>query len=521
MTPISWESDRKRALEFVARPSPLKILLKTRDDPFFLERWITHHSKIVPNSDLIIFDNHSTDERVLETYERYADIPVFTFTGIHTILHDWEMQHDLYIALQSSQHHCFLDTDEFLGAIVNDRWVADPTLLSLLKPDESVPVTWLHNAIGSENIFAVRDSMEKGLLWGKPILARTPPKAGVLGHNVQFDPKVFENSTLHNFFLLHLINLDRDQRIRANLNKLKARGRVPQDTTVEMVREMSADDNDSYNVKLYFSELQKLLTSEYPAPPDEPKPGQLKIQSDLTIKYGAPLAQDTMRRHLSCPPTLYERLADGHKQGIDSGHVLPLKTPKAPPASDSFPSSMTKAEQDVYLSALEQSRHVIEFGVGSPTFMAVSSPAHTITSVDSDVNQILKIRRDNKISEAEASGRLSLRWADIGPVQDWGHPHGEQYRFKWSLYPSSFWLRPFDLALIDGRFRVACAVQGALNGCPMVLFHDFWDRPYYHDVLEIFDVKQKVDTLAALTPKPSFDRAAALNLYENYKNNPN
>ena len=43
----------------------LKILLKTKDDPFFLAQWIDHHLGIVGPGNIIIFDNGSTNSEVL------------------------------------------------------------------------------------------------------------------------------------------------------------------------------------------------------------------------------------------------------------------------------------------------------------------------------------------------------------------------------------------------------------------------------------------------------------------------
>jgi len=523
MLHISWDADRERALKIVAKPSPLKILLKTKDDPFFLERWITHHSNIVPFTDLIIFDNDSTNESVLKTYKRFPGVAVFNFKGMHNNIHDWAIQHDLYRALQSSQHFCFLDTDEFLGAIIDDRWVADSSIIELLKPEESTPATWLFNAAGSDTIFEVKSqsALEQGMLWGKPILAQTPPKAGVLAHTVQFDPQIFNISTVANFFILHLTKLDRAQRIQTNINKLKARGVIPQDATLETIKSMSVKPTDSYNVKLYLEELHKLISAKETPPTTEATDGHIKIENNSSIIYGSPRTRDLVRQHVSDSPSLYERIANWHAQGIKSGQILPLKKPRDFLLPALLPPRVSKAEEGVYLAALQNSRHILQFGINDSIFTALASPTQTITSVDSDVGEILRIREDETISQAEASGRLSLRWADIGPVQNFGRPRGEQYRFKWSSYSSAFWQKEFDLVFIDGLFRIACAVQAALKGCPLILFHDFWNRPGYHAVLEIFDVKQKVDTLAALAPKAGFDRPAAINMYERYKDDPN
>lgn len=534
MKPLSWETQRRAAIDIISRPAKLKIILKTKDDPFFLERWIAHHARIATEENLIIFDNMSTDPDVIKIYEDRPHLPVFTFSGMHNNIHDWEMQRDLYDALhQASTHFCFLDTDEFLGAIIDNHWIADESISSLLRSGEAAPATWLFNAAGSDRIFEVKDAneLEQGLLWGKPILPSPPSMAGVLTHSVQYDPSIFKSTRTTNFFILHLKNLDREQRIQANIKKLKSRGIIPADATEETVRHRGIKPNDSYNVRLYLKEAHQLLSEGTPSAPSTPAENQMEIQRSGAIQFGSANAKATFDQHLSNNRSVYERIADGHQRAKKAGLVLELKpaNPVRPPMSTTeesapFPPHMSAAEQSVYRSVLQKSRRIIEFGTGGSTFMALaSSSVLSITSIESDVSWILKLRQEQKIIEAESNGRLNLYWSDIGPVGNWGHPSDERYRIKWPSYSTIYWQpwAPFDLALIDGRFRVACAIQAALNGCHTIIFHDFWNRPEYHDVLHIMEPTEKVDTLAVLRPKADFDRASAQSIYEKFKIIPN
>ena len=51
-------------------------------------------------------------------------------------------------------------------------------------------------------------------------------------------------------------------------------------------------------------------------------------------------------------------------------------------------------------------------------------------------------------------------------------------------------LSHFDAALVDGRFRVACALKllPFLTQDSVLFMHDFWRRPMYHAVLDFHDV---------------------------------
>ena len=94
----------------------LKLVLKTKNNAFFLERWIQHHLKIVGDQNLIIFDNMSSDPAVFDVYRRYASqIIIIHYKQYHLLLHNPNEFYYFYKALyESSDFYAFLDVDEFL-----------------------------------------------------------------------------------------------------------------------------------------------------------------------------------------------------------------------------------------------------------------------------------------------------------------------------------------------------------------------------------------------------------------------
>ena len=56
------------------------------------------------------------------------------------------------------------------------------------------------------------------------------------------------------------------------------------------------------------------------------------------------------------------------------------------------------------------------------------------------------------------------------------------------------------MILIDGRFRVACAlnVLKHINRDTYVYIHDFTDRPKYHVLLNYYEIVDKADRLVKL-----------------------
>ena len=128
---------------------------------------------------------------------------------------------------------------------------------------------------------------------------------------------------------------------------------------------------------------------------------------------------------------------------------------------------------------------MVEFGSGTSTFFALSCGVRRLVSVESDPAWLARLRDDPRCAEAEASGRLMLLHADIGRVRDRGYPINDRRKDIGTTYASAPWPvcdHRADVVLVDGRFRVACALTAALESGAgtMILIHDYSNRPFYH-----------------------------------------
>jgi hypothetical protein len=101
----------------------------------------------------------------------------------------------------------------------------------------------------------------------------------------------------------------------------------------------------------------------------------------------------------------------------------------------------------------------------------------------------------------------------------------KEERTKWAIemknYANAFGKRKenTDLVLVDGRFRVACALKVCLElPSSTVIVHDFYNRVHYHGILPYFDVIESVETLAVLKPKAIFDRQECATLLNKHYN---
>lgn len=185
----------------------------------------------------------------------------------------------------------------------------------------------------------------------------------------------------------------------------------------------------------------------------------------------------------------------------------PLAMPLTPAMSD--------AEAAVLRECFSKANSLVEFGSGGSTLLAARSPSlRRIWSVESDPAWVARLHAEPDIAAAAQSGRLHLQSVDIGPVGGYGFPRDEAFRDRWPSYYESVWADAAtldtDLVLIDGRFRVACALEALARCRPhaVLLFHDFWNRAPYHPVLAFTDWLGSCDTLAILRRKPAFDPAA-------------
>ena len=173
---------------------------------------------------------------------------------------------------------------------------------------------------------------------------------------------------------------------------------------------------------------------------------------------------------------------------------------------------MTDAEIGVLRECYSKATSLVEFGSGGSTLLAARSPSlRRIWSVESDPAWIETLRGQREVAHAERDGRLHFTHADIGRTGDYGTPLDEAAKSRWADYHQTVWRDPAtaaaDLVLVDGRFRVACALEALARCQPhtILLIHDFWNRTHYHPILAFTDWLGSCDSLAILRRKIRID----------------
>ncbi len=128
---------------------------------------------------------------------------------------------------------------------------------------------------------------------------------------------------------------------------------------------------------------------------------------------------------------------------------------------------------------------ILEYGSGGSTVMAAEL-GKVVWSVESDPDWARMMR--DYFAAHPPLGEVHIVHADIGPTKEWGHPVDDSEWKKFPRYPLAVWDNPRfthpDVVLVDGRFRVGCALATAFRITrPVTLYiDDYADRKRLHAI---------------------------------------
>lgn len=192
---------------------------------------------------------------------------------------------------------------------------------------------------------------------------------------------------------------------------------------------------------------------------------------------------------------------------------------------DALAVRMNEDEEALLAHHLVPGIRYLEFGGGGSTRLALARGVARCDTVESDPDWIGRLRHDHEISAAEVENRLRIHHGDIGPVGDWGMPRDTKKIEQWPAYFTSVWSdlpgAP-DLVLIDGRFRVACALTALMlvPASSVILMHDFFDpapwRRNYAKLLDFADIDGRAGDLVRLRLRPDVGPTAIVSALGRY-----
>ncbi|WP_236975242.1 hypothetical protein [Membranihabitans maritimus] len=193
-----------------------------------------------------------------------------------------------------------------------------------------------------------------------------------------------------------------------------------------------------------------------------------------------------------------------------------------------YPFWMSGSEKRFFDRYIKNAQHYLEFGIGGSTIRALLKSKARISSVESNPEWLAKMREYRIVKHAEQTKRLEIDFIDIGKTGHIGFPANEGERDKFPDYSSRIFhendLSGVDCVLIDGRFRVACALQTILhchrNPNLHMTIHDIWSRSYYHGILKYLIEIERVDRIGVFRIREHIDIEQLKTEYDKYKYDP-
>lgn len=173
----------------------------------------------------------------------------------------------------------------------------------------------------------------------------------------------------------------------------------------------------------------------------------------------------------------------------------------------------------LFVERLAVAGSYLEFGSGGSTVLAAHAGVPFV-SVESDPYFLRAVRRKlHNLGRLDPDAQTFL-YADIGMTEAWGapvmHTPTPERIARWGRYPRAPWsalarLPSPHLILVDGRFRVACALAAVrfLQGrAGEILIDDYTDRDHYRVVERHLRLLRTGGRMALFAPRPGFDAAA-------------
>ncbi len=316
---LHWGSDVEAICRRIeARKSTFKIILKTRNERHFLSRWITHHQNIVPPEDIVIFDNESDDPSVLELLSARDDINVFQYSGFHNHLHRPHLFPDLYNSIrQSTKFYTLIDTDEFFVWIDKDgRQLAGRDIvpaLEALHDADLVIGLWADNVLGYEDrfrLFAPASLQLAGLRGGKSVISSRVNVEGMLCHNFQLKNVAPRPGNPAHAILCHMKNLEPEQRIRANIEKLRKYKFLKVNEGLERVLAEDWTQLPAGNVRQWIKEIERARATPPSVPnPSAPlPPGQIILSGSGPVRFHSEVERAAYLAFLAEPDRPFARM---------------------------------------------------------------------------------------------------------------------------------------------------------------------------------------------------------------------
>lgn len=321
-----WDDDKDRIRDAIERNKvTLRIIIKTKNESLLLERWLKHHLNMLEaEAKIIVLDNMSSDEVVLDAYRDYAErLIVVRFSGDQDRTHAARDFASLYQAVwDSSLFYTLIDTDEFLYLYDGKKLLHSERVISYLRSEKDIPFFsphWLQNAYFKDDVFSFgpdMGSIRRGLMHGKPIINSSHARRKLAGSGVTLIHALQLPLSMHGesptcFVLLHRSKLSRMRRIRSSMEKVRHTGLIEHINDFKTILTVDLNLIRRPAIRQHIAEIRELL-----AMPDQPgntveiAPGHVTLGYDGGLAFHPPELEETFQRCVNsrlsffdlCPP---------------------------------------------------------------------------------------------------------------------------------------------------------------------------------------------------------------------------
>jgi hypothetical protein len=272
-----------------AGKAALKIILKVKDEPELIVKWIEHHAAIVGYDHLIIVDCGSTSQAYWDRLLAYRGrLMILNYDQYYDDIHWPHANRDFYEMLaRACQYITVLDADEFLFGYA-DHTISGGNVLKILRreAEKIYAGTWFSNCapppMAAHGIDWTRplkfsigtDRLKQGTFSGKSLmLSAVAVQANYIGHNLHVKDVVahLTPGSFGKIGILHLSDLGPEiDRLRA-MKHLYAKSVIPPDLPAEQVDALLAtilNEKSAPDMALHY--IRKIIgkARSYPDPKD-------------------------------------------------------------------------------------------------------------------------------------------------------------------------------------------------------------------------------------------------------------
>ena len=158
--------------------------------------------------------------------------------------------------------------------------------------------------------------------------------------------------------------------------------------------------------------------------------------------------------------------------------------------------TLPAAEAEAVRAAYAGAHTILEYGSGGSTVLAGEMAGKRVFSIESDAAWAGMMRGWFKANPPLAE--VKVIHADIGPTVEWGQPADDSGWKRYARYPLGIWesgrMGQPDVVLVDGRFRMGCALATAFHTRTAIplLFDDYTRRTHYHAIEEVIGAPKEI-----------------------------